>query len=61
MNQSSPPKKKVPWLLMALGLLIPISVLGLAFLAAKSDAENHRKYQQQKEEIAKRHAQNKAE
>jgi uncharacterized membrane-anchored protein YhcB (DUF1043 family) len=39
MSQQSTEKKSVPWLLMGLGLLIPIFIIGMAFLAAKSDAE----------------------
>ncbi len=39
MSQQSTEKKSVPWLLMGLGLLIPIFIVGMAFLAAKSDAE----------------------
>ena len=33
-------RKSIPWLLMGLGLMIPIFIVGMAFLAAKSDAEN---------------------
>ena len=54
MSQQSTEKKSVPWLLMGLGLLIPIFIVGMAFLAAKSDAETKKKYDQQHEEIAKK-------
>ena len=39
---------------MALGLLIPIFMVGMAFIAARSDAETKRKYDQQRAEIAKK-------
>ena len=39
---------------MGLGLLIPIFIVGMAFLAAKSDAETKKKYDQQHAEIAKK-------
>jgi hypothetical protein len=39
---------------MALGLLIPIFIVGMAFIAARSDAETKRKYDQQRAEIAKK-------
>ena len=35
------------WLLMGLGLLFPIFLVGVAFLASSSDAKNQRKYQRQ--------------
>lgn len=54
MSQQSTEKKSVPWLLMGLGLLIPIFIVGMAFLAAKSDAETKKKYDQQHAEIAKK-------
>ena len=54
MSQQSAEKKSVPWLLMGLGLLIPIFIVGMAFLAAKSDAETKKKYDQQHAEIAKK-------
>ena len=47
-------KKSIPWLLMGLGLLIPIFIVGMAFIAARSDAETKRKYDQQRAEIAKK-------
>ncbi|MBK0063869.1 MULTISPECIES: hypothetical protein [unclassified Acinetobacter] len=40
---------------MGMGLLFLIFIISMAFLAAKSDAENQRKYKQQHEEIAKKH------
>ncbi|ENX00498.1 hypothetical protein F900_02171 [Acinetobacter modestus] len=54
MSQQYTEKKSVPWLLMGLGLLIPIFIVGMAFLAAKSDAETKKKYDQQHAEIAKK-------
>lgn len=52
-------KKKMPWLWMILGLLIPIFLVVIAFFAAKSDAETKREYDQQRAEIAKKIAQQK--
>ena len=52
-------KKKMPWLWMILGLLIPIFLIVIAFFAAKSDAETKREYDQQRAEIAKKIAQQK--
>lgn len=60
MSQQTTEKKSIPWLLMGLGLLIPILIIGIAFLAAKSDAETKRKYDQQHAEIAKKFEQQKA-
>ena len=54
MSQNSVEKKQIPWCLMALGLLIPIFIVGMAFIAARSDAETKRKYDQQRAEIAKK-------
>lgn len=59
MNQTVSEKKQIPWLLMGLGLLIPIVIVALAFLAAQSDAENQKRYKQQHEEIARQHAEKK--
>ncbi|ENW03613.1 MULTISPECIES: hypothetical protein [Acinetobacter] len=59
MSQQVVEKKRVPWLLMALGLLIPIFIVGMAFLAARSDAETKKKYDQQRAEIAKKFEQQK--
>ena len=53
-------RKSIPWLLMGLGLMIPIFIVGMAFLAAKSDAETKRKYDQQRAESAQKFAQQKA-
>lgn len=49
-------KKPSPKVLIfaSLGLLIPIFVVTMAFIAAKSDAENQKKYKQQHEEQLKR-------
>ncbi|OTG66060.1 hypothetical protein [Acinetobacter silvestris] len=57
MNPKTTEKKPLPWLLMGLGLLVPIFIIVMAFFAAKSDAETQKKYQQQYAEIAKKHAQ----
>nr|WP_165443234.1 hypothetical protein [Acinetobacter ihumii] len=46
---------------MGLGLCFLFFILSMAFLAAKSDAENQRKYKQQHEEIAKKHSSSAAE
>ena len=54
MSQKTVEKKSIPWLLMGLGLAIPIFIVGMAFLAAKSDAEIKKKYDQQHAEIAKK-------
>ena len=56
MSQKTVEKKSIPWLLMGLGLglAIPIFIVGMAFLAAKSDAETKKKYDQQHAEIAKK-------
>lgn len=59
MSQNAAEKRRIPWLLMSLGLLIPIFIVGMAFLAAKSDAETKRKYDQQHAEIAKKFEQQK--
>jgi len=45
---------------MGLGLLIPIFIVGMAFLAAKSDAQTKKKYDQQHAEIAKKFEQQKS-
>ena len=52
-------KKLILW--MGLGLLIPILLVVIAFLAAKSDAENKKEYERQHAEIAKKFAQQKQE
>jgi hypothetical protein len=41
-------------MLLAKGSGIPIFIVGMAFLAAKSDAETKKKYDQQHAEIAKK-------
>ena len=46
MSEKTVEKKPIPWLLMGLGLAIPIFIVGMAFLAAKSDAETKKKYDQ---------------
>lgn len=60
MSQSSVEKKSVPWLLMGLGLLIPFLIIGILFLAAKSDAKTKKQYEQQRLEMAKRIAEKEA-
>ncbi len=60
MSQQSVEKKSVPWLLMGLGLLIPFLIIGILFLAAKSDAKNKKQYEQQRIEIEKRIAEKQA-
>lgn len=57
MDKKVTEKKPVPWLLMGLGLFIPVFIIVMAFLAAKSDAETKKKYEKQREEMAKKHAQ----
>ena len=54
MSQKTVEKKSITWLFMGLGLAIPIFIVGMAFLAAKSDAETKKKYDQQHAEIAKK-------
>ncbi|WP_171500759.1 hypothetical protein [Acinetobacter guerrae] len=46
---------------MALGLCFLFFLIGMAFLAAKSDKENQRQYKLQHEEIAKKYNQSGAE
>lgn len=60
MSQQPVEKKSVPWLLMGLGLLIPLLIIGILFLAAKSDAKNKKQYEQQRLEMAKRIAEKEA-
>lgn len=60
MNQQPVEKKSVPWLLMGLGLLIPFLIIGILFLAAKSDAKTKKQYEQQRLEMEKRIAEKEA-
>ncbi|MCU0189071.1 hypothetical protein OD757_03255 [Acinetobacter sp. AYS6] len=60
MNQQPVEKKSVPWLLMGLGLLIPFLIVGILFLAAKSDAKTKKQYEQQRLEMEKRIAEKEA-
>jgi len=60
MSQQPVEKKSVPWLLMGLGLLIPFLIIGVLFLAAKSDAQTKKQYEQQRIEMAKRIAEKEA-
>ena len=46
------PKKMI--VLMSLGLLIPIFLVSMAYLAVSSDEKNQQKYQQQQAEMLKR-------
>ncbi|APR70704.1 hypothetical protein [Acinetobacter haemolyticus] len=59
MSQNTVEKKSIPWVLMGLGLLIPIFIVGMAFLAAKSDAKTKKEYDQRHAEIAKKFEQQK--
>lgn len=52
-GNSNKPSPKV-LIFASLGLLIPIFVVTMGFIAAKSDAENQKKYKQQHEEQLKR-------
>lgn len=52
-SKKSPLTRKVI-LLATLGLCIPVFLVGMAFLALKSDAENQKKYQQQRLEQAQK-------
>lgn len=60
MSQQPVEKKSVPWLLMGLGLLIPFFIIGILFLAAKSDAKTKKQYERQRLEMAKRIAEKEA-
>jgi len=60
MSKQPVEKKSVPWLLMGLGLLIPFLIIGILFLAAKSDAKNKKQYEQRRLEMAKRIAEKEA-
>jgi len=60
MSQQPVEKKSVPWLLMGLGLLVPFLIIGILFLAAKSDAKNKKQYEHQRLEMAKRIAEKEA-
>ena len=56
-EQQSPEKKpslKKMIILASLGLLIPIFLVSMAFLAVNSDATNQEKYKQQQAEIIAR-------
>ncbi|KAB0625876.1 hypothetical protein F7P75_09895 [Acinetobacter gandensis] len=48
------PNTKKMIILMALGLLIPIFLVSMAFLAVNSDAKNQEKYKQQQAEMIER-------
>ena len=48
------PNTKKMIILMALGLLIPIFLVSMAFLAVISDAKNQEKYKQQQAEMIER-------
>ena len=48
------PNTKKMIILMALGLLIPIFLVSMAFLAVNSDAKNQEKYKQHQAEMIER-------
>ncbi len=48
------PNTKKMIILMALGLLIPIFLVSMAFLVVNSDAKNQEKYKQQQAEMIER-------
>lgn len=55
MTQSTKkPLSKKTIFLASLGLIIPVFLVSMAFLAVNSDAKNQEKYQQQREEIMKK-------
>ncbi|MDQ9818440.1 hypothetical protein RFY44_06035 [Acinetobacter bereziniae] len=54
MSQTSSKKFPKIYLLAALGLLFPVFLVGMAFLAAKSDAETQREYDRIRQEHAER-------
>ena len=45
------PLSKKTIFLASLGLIIPLFLVGMAFLAVNGDAKNQEKYKQQREEI----------
>ena len=52
MTQSTKkPLSKKTIFLASLGLIIPLFLVGMAFLAVNGDAKNQEKYKQQREEI----------
>lgn len=48
------PNNKKKLILMTLGLLFPIFLVGMAYLAVQSDAKNQAEYARQKAEILER-------
>ena len=48
------PNNKKKLILMTLGLLFPIILVGMAYLAVQSDAKNQAEYARQKAEILER-------
>ncbi|MEJ2900608.1 hypothetical protein [Acinetobacter sp. NS-4] len=55
MSQSgSKPNPKKMIILMSLGLLIPIFLVSMAYLAVSSDEKNQQKYKQQQAEMLER-------
>lgn len=54
MTQTSSKKFPKVYILAALGLLFPIFLVGMAFVAAKSDAETKRKYDQMRQQHAEK-------
>jgi hypothetical protein len=59
---SAQPKRLTPkvMLLASLGLLIPVLLVAIAFLAIKSDAKNQQQYQKEQQQILDRIAARKA-
>jgi len=54
MTKETVQSKAKLWVLMGLGLLIPIFLVSMAYIAVNSDAKNQEKYrQQQAEQLAK--------
>lgn len=51
---NQPPNTKKIILLASLGLLIPVFLVSMAFLAVNSDAKNQEKYKQQQAEMIAR-------
>ena len=54
MTKETVQSKAKLWVLMGLGLLIPIFLVSMAYIAVNSDAKNQEKYKQQQAEIIAR-------
>ncbi|MCK4082024.1 MULTISPECIES: hypothetical protein, partial [Acinetobacter] len=62
MTKETVQSKAKLWVLMGLGLLIPIFLVSMGYIAVNSDAKNQEKYrQQQAEQLAKIKAREEAE